>query len=122
MSQRSLNVLIGVVSIVAGLFLTIATPALATDEKADWSGLSSQLCEDHKSQQPSAELWFPSPAAIPSSGLHSATLTAVNSSAQLIRANEQTLIPLPSGEWTGLTCLMGLALVRARKAIRKMLV
>jgi hypothetical protein len=37
-----------------------------------------------------------------------------------LRATEQTLIPLPAAEWSGLAGLAGLALVRARKAFRKM--
>jgi hypothetical protein len=40
---------------------------------------------------------------------------------QMIRDTDRTMVPLPSGEWTGLACLIGLALFRGRKAIWKML-
>ena len=45
----------------------------------------------------------------------------VESDFHAFAASEQTLIPLPSAEWSGLVGLAALAVVRARKALRRIL-
>lgn len=66
---------------------------------------------------PTPEAWFPQSPTFPTARI----TTPAESSFQMIQQNQKTLVPLPAGEWTGLTCLAGLALVRARKAIKRMI-
>jgi hypothetical protein len=123
MLRKSNNYSVGAVCLAMCLSLLRVESAAAKEaERPDWNGLSAQICSDHsKATGLSPELWFPAPM-VGNPSTHAVVLTSMDTSAQIIRANEQTVVPLPSGEWTGMSCLVGLALVRARKALRKMFV
>ena len=55
-----------------------------------------------------------------SMGGRPAAVEPADSTFHAFAVSEQTLIPLPAAEWSGLVGLVGLALVRARKSLRKM--
>ncbi|HEX8524686.1 MAG TPA: hypothetical protein VF669_20695 [Tepidisphaeraceae bacterium] len=85
----------------------------------DWNALSQEMGTKSQLDQASPDVWVLKPAAPVAAMPLAAHVPA--SDFQAIRSNQQTLVPLPAGEWTGLSCLAGLALVRARKMIRRIL-
>ncbi len=123
MLSQGYNLRVGAIYAAICLALLMAGEASAKQEdRTDFAGLNAQLCRDQAvTDRLPPELWFPT-ATVATPSIHSTAVSGMDSSTQIIRANEQTLIPLPSGEWTGLSCLMGLALVRARKVIGKIFV
>jgi len=64
------------------------------------------------------DAWLPQPTH--SAAIRSQSGDSADSTFHAFAVSEQTLIPLPAAEWSGLVGLVGLALVRARKSLRKM--
>ena len=92
--------------------------------RCNWDDLSKEMCgnnqEDQDSGNLSAEIWLArdtdiAPVVRPAAAEGEDPLRAFTLS-------EQTLIPLPAAEWTGLAGLLGLAAVRARKALRRIFI
>ena len=92
-------------------------------EQGHWDELSHKLvAAEHETTQMCAatvadDAWLPRPT-------HSPAIRSQpgdsDSTFHAFAVSEQTLIPLPAAEWSGLVGLVGLALVRARKSLRKM--
>jgi len=100
--------------------LALAIPANASQDKKEWDRLAIQLGCD-KTLQTSAQanrtVW--TVHQDPDSNTLLNPVPAPDRPLQAFAQSEQTLIPLPSGELTGLAGLAGLALVRARKTLRR---
>ncbi len=75
-----------------------------------------QMAEDFASAQVSNDLWL---APLDDAPQTDPSHQRVQSTFQMINDTDRTMVPLPSGEWTGLACLIGLALFRGRKLIWK---
>ena len=86
----------------------------------EWNSLSNQaVCSPITSNEVSPDAWLARTAD--AAALRPGNYASLDTSFQLVHMHEQhNAVPLPAGEWTGLTCLLGLALVRARKAIGRM--
>jgi len=99
----------------------LAAPAMAAQaEHVDWKELCDQVVPEQARAQERHDVWVfaddhaIAPAARP------AAVTSPEQPLQAMAFTEQTLIPLPSPEWSGLAGLAGLALIRARKSLRRM--
>jgi hypothetical protein len=101
--------------------LLAAPAAAAQTDHVDWKQLCDQVVPAQERAQKHQDVWVFaddhafSPVARPAS----VTATAADQHLQPMAFTEQTLIPLPSPEWTGLAGLAGLALIRARKTFRR---
>ena len=102
--------------------LALAFPAqAASQDKKEWDHLVTQLgCNNSSSSQSGAQLRPAGTWTIQQDAAASVNaLPATDHPLQAFARSEQTLIPLPTGEMTGFAGLAALALVRARKAIRR---
>jgi hypothetical protein len=109
--------------VMAAIALTLATRTFAAPvaDPSPWETIGGQLLADAPTPaDPSnSEVWFPqfdvSEAAPAQSHI------ASEPPSHLIARNERTVIPLPAPAWTGLTGLVGLACLRTRKLLRRLM-
>ena len=104
------------------MMIATAAPAVASQtDHVNWKQLCDEVVPAEARAQEHRDVWVfaddhaMAPAARP------ASITPTDPHLQPMAFTEQTLIPLPSPEWTGLAGLAGLALLRARKAFRRIL-
>jgi hypothetical protein len=117
-------------SVLSRLLAAITLAAIASSatagpvEQCRWDELSHKLvAAEHEMTQiqdttVADDAWLPRPTH--SAAIRSQPGDSADSTFHAFAVSEQTLIPLPAAEWSGLVGLVGLALVRARKSLRKM--
>jgi hypothetical protein len=97
----------------------LAAPAAASQtEHVNWKQLCDEVVPAEARTQERHDVWvFADDHAMTTA--RPASVTSSDPHLQPMAFTEQTLIPLPSPEWTGLAGLAGLALIRARKSFRR---